>query len=403
MPFLRDLDALEPTGLRYYTIDCHLKRFESALDHLLSLVADETVADAVRLEMRARVVPFVEEHKLHERAVEGLDRRLQRRSDNRSGSAAAPHGAPAAADEDFVLNFDDDDGDGDGDGDDAAEQARAKTGVVAEEGSSAGQSAMNVAMEVLGELRVAVLCSFGRRLAAQKLHQEAGLALMQADQPSLALDQFVLAADWPMAMSVASSLGVLANPVRRAEFATTLTARLRDRSRFADVAAVWEMCLDVERAVEAALAGSCWSLARRLCLQHARADLVETHLQPAVRACGDGMIVVLRALIERHHARVTRLRVVRADKRAGMLKWQLLGEGNGNGDDSGGEDADLFSDASSVAASGARGKRAGGSRASSKSRSSQRSRTSMASRKSKRRAESKKTSLREGRSVFVGR
>ncbi|XP_065189160.1 putative elongator complex protein 1 [Sycon ciliatum] len=220
--------------------------------------------------------------------------------------------------------------------------------------------------------------SYGQYLAEAKQYAEAALVLCKYNLHSLALPCLEKAINWRQAMAIARKLQY--DSAATMQLACSLADALVAQRRHGEAVQVLVDYTDkYDEAIGIALDGHLWEEAYRLMYRFEQEAQVEEELRPClVQAC-HVQVGALDTHIATFSTRVSRLAVVREDKikaRQERLDMGLPADG---------PDADLYSDASSLA-----------SRTTASSAGSNRSRQTARTAKNRRKAERKKHRLREG-------
>ncbi len=122
-----------------------------------------------------------------------------------------------------------------------------------------------------------------------------------------------------------------------------LTEALAEENRHAESAVIQSDYLDnSEEAIATLIAGRCWSDAERMIRRANRADLRQTHLLPALKEAADAALKAVESRRESLQTQLARLRVVLDTK-------QKVAAGLYDEVDVNVEDADLYSDTTSLA------------------------------------------------------
>eukprot|EP00057_Strongylocentrotus_purpuratus_P001045 XP_001190999.2 PREDICTED: elongator complex protein 1 [Strongylocentrotus purpuratus] len=243
----------------------------------------------------------------------------------------------------------------------------------------------------------AVAQSYGEYLQEKNRYLEAALMFEMCDNLQRALEMYQKCSNWREVFSLTARLSYSTQD--EMALARRLGGQLSSNTRHSEAAMVlMEYANDLEEAITTLVDGAQWEEALRLMYKHKRTDFIETALKPALIENYENKtdsLANFRTTFERHKSRLS---VVRETK-ARQLQEIMDGEGDLND-----LDADLYSDASSVMGSVTRSE-TGSTGSSGSTRSSLSAYTAYSegkprqqgrAGKNKRKSERKKNSLKEG-------
>ncbi|XP_041464243.1 putative elongator complex protein 1 [Lytechinus variegatus] len=240
----------------------------------------------------------------------------------------------------------------------------------------------------------AVAQIYGEYLQEKNRYLEAALMYEMCDNLQGALEMYQKCSNWQEVFSLTARLKYSTGD--EMELARKIAGQLASNRRHSEAAVVLiEYANDLEEAITTLVDGAHWEEALRLMYKHKRTDFIETTLKPALVENYESKIDSLanyHSTFERHKSR---LAVVRETK-ARQLQEMMDGEGDLND-----LDADLYSDASSMMGSVARSETGSiGSTGSTLSAytaySEGRAKKGGRAGKNRRKGERKKNSLKEG-------
>ncbi|XP_013379508.1 elongator complex protein 1 [Lingula anatina] len=230
-----------------------------------------------------------------------------------------------------------------------------------------------------------IASAYGTHLSDKKQYEDAGLMYSKAGDHEKALNAFVKALSWRMALIMAAKLQY--EETKMNDLSRMLVTELKNAGRFTEAACILEQYIkDIEEAVVVLIEGCQWEEALRLMHKWKRTDFIESNLKAALLEKCEQQLNFIEDTQEVFQKHKTRLVIVRKEKERQRL--ELL-EGCGTYNDA---DADLFSDASSATGESIQSSKY----TTSSQRSSVASRTSGKSSKNRRKTERKKWSLKEG-------
>ncbi|GAB1600612.1 putative elongator complex protein 1 [Argonauta hians] len=220
--------------------------------------------------------------------------------------------------------------------------------------------------------------SYGNELLLQKCHDEAGVMYIKADKLENALQCFQKSHNVQQTLCMAHQLGYARNKI--IDLCSTMAASLKSLNRYQDAALLYEQYVeDIEEAIVTLIDGNLWAESLRLMCKYKRQDFIETNLKAAiVTACNNEMESLENYFSNFKHY-MKRLAIVREQKQKARLDM-YEDEGLLN-------NADLYSDTSSVMSSYSQSSRKTSSLISGSTGRSSRNRRKM---------EKKKWSLKEG-------
>ncbi|XP_040860347.1 elongator complex protein 1 isoform X1 [Ochotona curzoniae] len=220
--------------------------------------------------------------------------------------------------------------------------------------------------------------AYGEYLMREQQCEPAGLVFARCGAHEKALSAFVSCGSWQQALCMASQLNMTEDQL--AGLGRTLAGKLVEQRKHSDAALVLEQyAQDYEEAVLLLLEGGAWEEALRLVYKYNRLDIIETNIKPSILEAQKNYMVFLdsqTAIFSRHKERLLVVRELKAQAQQTNLDEEMPH----------GQEADLFSETSSVVT---------GSEMSGKYSHSN-SRISARSSKNRRKAERKKHSLKEG-------
>ncbi|XP_065910972.1 putative elongator complex protein 1 isoform X2 [Dysidea avara] len=223
----------------------------------------------------------------------------------------------------------------------------------------------------------AIALEYGSYLAEKKQFREAMLMYRKAEQLSAALAACERWGCWQQAFTLSAELNQ--PPEEKTKLAHRTANTLRQKRLYKEAAQVLiTYAHDLEEAIVVLLEGGAWEDALCLAHQNSRADIVLTHIEPAITEAQQTFMATLETVDRNFTQYSSRLYIVRATKAAHAA---LIADGEMVEEDK----EDLFSETSSVTSL----RSASGS-------TSVHSRTTAHSRKNRRKAEKKKYSLKEG-------
>ncbi|KAJ2031248.1 putative elongator complex protein 1, partial [Coemansia sp. S610] len=163
-----------------------------------------------------------------------------------------------------------------------------------------------------GHRRFSDVCVlFGERQAERGEWSQAAASFLLGGASTRAVDAFVKAKEWRMALAVASEGGASAQTVH--DTAVRASAVLAEHHLFLDAATVLlEYTERDEEAVALLVRGACWAEAQRCSLLRQRSDLVETTIRPGLLEAHGVMMEDVREIREAFTTKLERLREVRA-------------------------------------------------------------------------------------------
>lgn len=209
-------------------------------------------------------------------------------------------------------------------------------------------------------------------------YEPAGLVFARCGAHEKALSAFLTCGSWQQTLCMAAQLNMTEEQL--AGLGRTLAGKLAEQRKHSDAAIVLEQYTqDYEEAVLLLLEGAAWEEALRLVYKYNRLDIIETNIKPSILEAYKNYMAFLESQTATFRRHKERLLVVRE------LKEQAQ-QVNLDDEMPHGQEADLFSETSSIVS---------GSEMSSKYSHSN-SRISARSSKNRRKAERKKHSLKEG-------
>ncbi|XP_054440536.1 elongator complex protein 1 [Pteronotus mesoamericanus] len=221
--------------------------------------------------------------------------------------------------------------------------------------------------------------AYGEHLMQEHLYEPGGLVFARCGAHEKALDAFLAAGSWQQALCMAAQLRLGQDQL--ASLSRVLAGRLVEQRKHSEAATVLEQyAQDHEEAVLLLLDGAAWEEALRLVYKYNRLDIIETNIKPSILEAQKNYMALLDSQTTTFSRHKKRLLVVRELKEQAQQRVHLDDEA------ARGQEADLFSEASSVVS----GSDMSGRYSHSNSRISARSS------KNRRKAERKKHSLKEG-------
>lgn len=220
--------------------------------------------------------------------------------------------------------------------------------------------------------------AYGEHLMQEHQYEPAGLVFARCGAHEKALSAFLTCGSWQQTLCMAAQLNMTEEQL--AGLGRTLAGKLAEQRKHSDAAIVLEQYTqDYEEAVLLLLEGAAWEEALRLVYKYNRLDIIETNIKPSILEAYKNYMAFLESQTATFRRHKERLLVVRE------LKEQAQ-QVNLDDEMPHGQEADLFSETSSIVS---------GSEMSSKYSHSN-SRISARSSKNRRKAERKKHSLKEG-------
>ena len=223
-----------------------------------------------------------------------------------------------------------------------------------------------------------VAASYAEYLEGKKYHEEASLMYQRAGHAEAAVRTAAAALCWQRAGHLARSAGW--SPEQLGQLYRQLAQQLETAGRCAEAARLLrECCGDGEEGVAVLVRGQCWAEAVAEVQRLGRADLVTTHLGPALEERRDTLVAGMEdtaAALARHTARLETIVTARTREMAAARGEAAPGAEVelGEAEDRNLEDADMFSDTTSVrdsvASSAARSKSTLKTRTTNRSKSS---------------------------------
>ncbi|CAG9461392.1 unnamed protein product [Pedinophyceae sp. YPF-701] len=155
-----------------------------------------------------------------------------------------------------------------------------------------------------------VLAAMGASLQRQNRPEDAGLAFVAGGDARGALEAYLQAGDWEMAMTLAGRLGM--GPAERAQLARSASDALVFVGRLREAGIlVAEYMGNIDEGVSLMTQAREWRYAARLCYKHARPDLEETIVAPAAADAAAQLLEHSSSCISKlrkYHARVVEVR-----------------------------------------------------------------------------------------------
>ncbi|XP_036117261.1 elongator complex protein 1 [Molossus molossus] len=220
--------------------------------------------------------------------------------------------------------------------------------------------------------------AYGEHLMQEHLYEPGGLVFARCGAHQKALDAFLAAGSWQLALCTAAQLHLSADQV--AALSRALAGKLVEQRKHREAATVLEQyAQDYEEAVLLLLEGAAWEEALRLVYKYNRLDIIETNIKPSILEAQKNYMAFLDSQTVSFSHHKERLLVVRELKE--QAQRVCLDDGVSHG-----QESDVFSETSSVV----KGSDTSGRYSHSNSRISARSS------KNRRKAERKKHSLKEG-------
>lgn len=181
--------------------------------------------------------------------------------------------------------------------------------------------------------------AYGEYLLQKKHYEEAGVVFYRTSHYKEALEAYQKSGNWQLALCAATELGYTS--IQEVQLAKNMADYLKSNRRYTEAAYLYETYVkDSEESIATLVEGHQWNSALNQISRHKRADLLETHLKPALMEQCAQSVSNIDQMSDDFNKYTIRLQVVRENQ-------QKTADFDDQ-DDVNNPDNDMFSDTSSI-------------------------------------------------------